>query len=172
MHIEQLDIWGDGGPKPWVRDATDRWAHLLVRAALIYLGHFTVSPISRTETEILFLLFIEDGEKSEPALLADRLHVSRQTMTGLLDRLESAGYVSRHAHETDRRRKVVRLTDEGLRVVRTVGGRALRRDAGLIATFPKREVSDTLALMERLCDKVEAWTAEHPFNSAERGDDR
>ena len=163
MHIEQLNIWGDDDPKPWVRDATDRWARLLVRAALIYLDLFSASPVSRTETEILFLLFIEDGEKSEPARLADRLHVSRQTMTGLLDRLEERGHVARRAHPTDRRRKVVRLTDEGLRLVRQVGARALRRDAGLVATFPREEVSETLGLMERLCAKVEDWNREHPI---------
>ena len=58
MHIEDLEIWSKDPPAPWVRDAADRWARLLVRAALIYLGHFSASPISRTETEILFLLFV------------------------------------------------------------------------------------------------------------------
>lgn len=168
MHIGKLEIWGKDSPAPWVRDATNRWIHLLVRSSLIYLDLFSASPISRTETEILGLLFLEDGERSEPALLADRLHVSRQSMTGLLDRLENAGFVTRGAHETDRRRKVVRLTDKGLRLVRMVAGRALRRDAGLIAKFPKQEVSDTLGLVERLCDKVEAWAAEHPFDTAEQ----
>ena len=169
MHIEQLQIWGDDAPDAWVRVATNRWARLLVHAALIYLGIFEASPISRTETEILFLLFVEEGERSEPAVLADRLHVSRQTMTGLLDRLESDRFVLRRAHPTDRRRKVVRLTDQGLRLVRDVGSRALRRDAGLLATFPKGEVADTLDLMERLCGKVEQWTREQPLGTSENG---
>ena len=172
MHIEKLEIWGKDSPKPWVCDAANRWAHLLVRSALIYLDLFSASPLSRTETEILYLLFLEDGERSEPALLADRLHVSRQSMTGLLDRLENAGFVSRNAHETDRRRKVVRLTAEGLRLVQTVAERALRRDAALIAKFPKQEVSDTLGLMEDICDKVEAWVVNHPFDAAERRKNR
>jgi DNA-binding MarR family transcriptional regulator len=172
MHIEKLDIWGKDSPKPWVCDAANRWAHLLVRSALIYMDLFSASPLSRTETEILYLLFLEDGERSEPALLADRLHVSRQSMTGLLDRLESAGYVSRGAHETDRRRKVVRLTDKGLHLLRTVAEKTLRRDAELIAKFPKQEVADTLGLMERICDKIETWAADHPFDAAERRKNR
>ena len=172
MHIEKLEIWGENAPEPWVRDATDRWTHLLLRAARIYMDLFSASPISRTETEILALLFLEDGERSEPALLADRLHVSRQSMTGLLDRLESAGFVSRCAHETDRRRKVVRLTDKGLRLVQTVAERALRRDAGLIATFPKQKISNTLRLVERMCDKIEEWAADHPFDATQRRKNR
>lgn len=172
MHIEQLDIWGKDAPAPWVRDATNRWTRLLVRSALIYMDLFSASPLSRTETEILVLLFLADGERSEPALLADRLHVSRQSMTGLLDRLENAGFVSRGAHETDRRRKVIRLTGKGIRLVRTVAERTVRRDAGLIATFPEREVSGTLGLVESLCDKVEAWAADHPLGAAERRKDR
>ena len=172
MHIEKMKIWGKDSPEPWVCNATNRWAHLLVRSALIYMDLFSASPLSRTETEILYLLFLEDGERSEPALLADRLHVSRQSMTGLLDRLESAGFVSRGAHETDRRRKVVRLTDKGLDLVRMVAERTLRRDAGLIAKFPKQEVVDTLGLMERICDKIEAWAADHPFDTTERRKNR
>lgn len=172
MRIEQLDIWDKASPAPWVRDATGRWANLLVRSALIYMDLFSASPLSRTQTEILYFLFLEDGERSEPALLADRLHVSRQSMTGLLDQLEGGGFVSRDAHETDRRRKVVRLTSKGLRLVRTIAKRTLRRDAGLIAAFPKREVLDTLGLVERLCDKVEAWAADHPLNTAGRIKDR
>lgn len=165
MHIEKLEIWGKDAPKPWVRDATNRWTHLLVRSARIYMDHFSASPLSRTETEILALLFLEDGERSEPSLLADRLHISRQSMTGLLDRLENAGFVSRNAHETDRRRKVVRLTTEGLRLVQTVAERALRRDAELIAKFPKQDVVGTLGLMEDICDKIETWANDHPLRS-------
>lgn len=172
MKIEKLEIWGKDAPEPWVRGATERWTHLLVRSALIYMDLFAASPISRVETEILVLLFLQDGERSEPARLADRLHVSRQAMTGLLDRLEGAGFVSRGAHETDRRRKVIRLTTKGVNLVRTVAARTMRRDAELIAMFPEREVSDTLGLMERLCGKVEAWAAGHPFGEAERRKER
>lgn len=170
MNIEKLEIWGKEAPEAWVRGATTRWTRLLVRSALIYMDLFSASPLSRTETEILVLLFLEDG--SEPARLADRLRVSRQSMTGLLDRLENAGCVSREAHETDRRRKVVRLTAKGLEIVRTVASRTMRRDAELIATFPEREVADTLDVMERLCGKVEAWAAGHPFGAEKRGKER
>lgn len=172
MKIEKLHIWDKAAPEPWVRGATKRWTHLLVRSALIYMDLFSASPLSRTETEILVLLFLEDGERSEPARLASRLRVSRQSMTGLLDRLESAGFVSRGAHESDRRRKVIRLTGEGLRLVRTVASRTMRRDAELIAMFPRREVADTLGMMERLCDKVEAWAADHPFEAGKRRKNR
>ena len=80
--------------------------------------------------------------------------------------------MSRGAHETDRRRKVVRLTDKGLHLLRTVAERTLRRDAGLIAKFPKQEVVDTLGLMERICDKIETWAADHPLEAAERRKNR
>lgn len=168
MKIEKLEIWGKDAPEPWIRGAIERWTHLLVRATRIYMDLFSASPLSRTETEILVLLFLEDGERSEPARLATRLHVSRQSMTGLLDRLESAGFVSRGAHESDRRRKVIRLTSEGLRFVRMLASQTMRRDAELIAMFPQREVADTLGTMERLCDKVEAWAADHPLGTGER----
>ena len=48
----------------------------------------------------------------------------------------------------------------------------LRRDAELIAKFPKQDVVDTLGLMERICDKIEVWAADHPLDAAERGKSR
>ena len=148
MEIEKLGIWGRNPPAAWVRGAADRWAALLMRGAFLYLSVYDASPFPRTETEILFLLLLSEGEKSEPAVLAERLRVSRQTMTGLLDKLEAAGCVTRTDHPTDRRRKVVRLAPAGLDLARELFAAILRRDAALIATFDREKTVETLDTME------------------------
>jgi DNA-binding MarR family transcriptional regulator len=52
--------------------------------------------------------------------LAHAARVSRGSMTGLVDRLESAGFVRRIHDTADRRRIFVELSDEGLRRALTV----------------------------------------------------
>lgn len=52
-----------------------------------------------------------------PRELADRLGLTPSTVTSLLDRLETVGFVERSAHPTDRRMTVVSLTALGEEVV-------------------------------------------------------
>ena len=47
--------------------------------------------------------------------LADALGVSARNVTGLVDALESTGFVARRAHPTDRRATLVSFTDHGAR---------------------------------------------------------
>ena len=64
----------------------------------------------------LFLVLDEvmlNPEGLEPTALADALGIPKQTVTGLLDRLERAGYVRRERSGADRRRTRVFLLPEG-----------------------------------------------------------
>lgn len=54
----------------------------------------------------------EQGKPLRPSDLRDLLHITTGSTTGLIDRLESHGYVRRQPHPTDRRSSFVAL-DEG-----------------------------------------------------------
>ena len=62
----------------------------------------------------LIVLNRDPREEFTPSDLAERVGVTRATMTGLLDTLARDGWVERVQHGGDRRRVVVRLTQEGL----------------------------------------------------------
>lgn len=49
--------------------------------------------------------------------LAERLGVEAMTLSGLIDRLEGKGYVERQPDPSDRRAKLVSLTEAGTKVV-------------------------------------------------------
>jgi DNA-binding MarR family transcriptional regulator len=159
MKVEELDIWGAKPPAKWVREAAGRWGDLVERAALLFMDLLASSPLPRTETEILGALWREP-DAAEPAILAERLRVSRQSMTGLLDKLESGGYVARAGHPTDRRRTVVRLKPKGEALVRTFAGGILRREAALFASRPEAEVRATLSAFESILDLAANWMPE------------
>lgn len=52
-----------------------------------------------------------------PTAIADRLGMTTASVTGLLDRLATAGYLARSPNPRDRRSILVTLTDDGLRAV-------------------------------------------------------
>ncbi len=162
MDVEDLDIWRGSRTAAWARRAAERWALLMDRAAMLYMALFAASPLPRTETEILVLLW-RNPEGGEPAILADKLHVSRQSMTGILDKLETGGYAMRAPHATDRRRKNIRLTDKGREVVRLFVGGIYRREAALFERQPKGAVKNSLDELDRMLSLAESWAAECPI---------
>ncbi len=56
---------------------------------------------------------IRDQTEPTPASVANEVHLTRSTMTGLLDALESQGWVERTRSQTDRRKVVLVLTTAG-----------------------------------------------------------
>lgn len=67
--------------------------------------------LSPSAFNVLQSLANTPGQELEPCQLAHRLLVSRPSVTGLIDNLESKGLVARRDHPEDRRRVLVALTD-------------------------------------------------------------
>ncbi len=162
MEIDDLDVWGRNPPVAWAREAAERWASLAKRAALLYMDLFVVSPLPRTETEVLVLVW-ENPNDAEPARLAEMLRVSRQSMTGILDKLERDGFLKRTAHPTDRRRKILRLQSKGKALVCAFVRSILWREAVRFSADSERDVSETLDRLDSLFARTEAWNREHPL---------
>ena len=71
--------------------------------------------LTMAQLQVLFHLF---GSEGRPVgSLADEMNVRPATMTGLTDRLVGQGLAEREADPSDRRIVLVKLTDEGRRVV-------------------------------------------------------
>src|SRR3954451_22606411 len=59
-----------------------------------------------------------DSEPLRPSVIAERMMVTRATITGLLDSLEARGLVARQTHATDGRARQVAITAAGRRIAR------------------------------------------------------
>src|ERR1700694_2437414 len=108
--VDFIDRYPDASPK-----ATEaamnlvRTADLLVKRIADLVQPFGLSPASGVVLGIL-----ADAESPlPPNQIAERLIISRATVTGLLDSLERRGYVRRQPHSTDRRMLLIELTDAG-----------------------------------------------------------
>jgi DNA-binding MarR family transcriptional regulator len=87
-------------------------ADLLVKHIASLVQPFGLSPASG-----LVLSALADAESPMPPhKIAERLIISRATVTGLIDSLERRGYVRRCPHHSDRRMLLVEVTDTGRQV--------------------------------------------------------
>jgi MarR family 2-MHQ and catechol resistance regulon transcriptional repressor len=102
------------------RTATEAAMNLVRTADLLVkrIGELT-EQFGLTPSSGLALGILADAERAlPPHQIADRLIISRATVTGLLDSLEKRGYVRRLPHATDRRMLLIEITEAGRQVAR------------------------------------------------------
>ncbi|MEV5508695.1 MarR family winged helix-turn-helix transcriptional regulator [Streptomyces orinoci] len=73
--------------------------------------------VNETDLRCLEIL-MQETKEAAPKLLATRLGLTTGSTTTLLDRLEKAGYITRSPHPTDRRKTIVRATEQAERLGR------------------------------------------------------
>jgi DNA-binding MarR family transcriptional regulator len=99
------------------------------------------------------LLTVDSGYANTPGGIADRLNISRTTMTGVLDRLEAEGLIVRALDPADRRSFVVSLTEAGHTLIQQID--AARREP-FSQALAHLEEADLQALNQGLAALVEA----------------
>jgi len=106
-----------------------------------------------------------------PGELADALHLSPQTMAGILQRLELRGLVGRERDPHDKRSFVVRLTEAGTKA--EASAPQLLRDefTSQLERLPAWEQSQMLATLQRIAHMMHADDLEPmPFLPNERNE--
>jgi len=103
-----------------------------------------VTGLGVTETQAISYLAVH-GDRGQNALGSD-LGLTSSASTALVDRLERQGVAERYPHPSDRRRVLVRLTEQGEAV--------LARSRGWLATsfqsFPGEEPPQLAAALQRI----------------------
>ena len=75
------------------------------------------------------LAMLKDGEPLAMRVLSDSFMCDASNVTGLADRLEARGLVKRQDHPTDRRIKLIALTDDGAKLRDTILAEAMEVEA-------------------------------------------
>jgi DNA-binding MarR family transcriptional regulator len=127
-----------------------------VRSAIARAVLFNESVVARvgmssSEMQTLHLLRL-NGPLS-PGRLAELMDLSTGTVTGVLDRLERLGLVTRQRHPDDRRKILVTLDEAGLAA--TLAPYYVEKGdllAGAVAGCTEEEVLTVLAFFRRLND--------------------
>jgi DNA-binding MarR family transcriptional regulator len=101
--------------------------------------HFARHGTSQGRFVILVLLNRNPDQSLSPSALAEMSSVTRATVTGLLDGLESDGLVRRVPTASDRRSHSVCLTAKGKRFMNKMLPDHFRRMAGLMSNLNENE---------------------------------
>jgi DNA-binding MarR family transcriptional regulator len=91
--------------------------------------------------------------------LSDKLVVDRSNVTGLLDRMEKAGWVRREDDPDDRRIYRVSLTVSGRKLWEKVHPLYLDAVAEITAGLSGKQISDSVDLLSQLTRASTGWAA-------------
>lgn len=98
-----------------------------------------------------------------PAELADALHLHRSTITGILQRLESRGLITRVSHEQDGRRVHLRVTRAGARLnAPGAAGTVEEAVRRVLRQMNPRHRSITVAVLEHLASSLLSTAEDRP----------
>jgi len=98
----------------------------------------------------LIVMNREPDEEINPSSLAEKVGVTRATMTGLLDGLEQKGLVKRLAYPEDRRKVNIRLTETGRQVLDEMLPDYYSRVAKLMINLTENERQNLVSLLGKV----------------------
>ena len=82
--------------------------------------------------------------------------LTNPTVSGILQRLESKGFITYEAAEGDRRKKRIRITDRATDCHQHIRARFLETEALLASAMSPEELTTLLELMDRMIEKLDA----------------
>jgi MarR family transcriptional regulator, organic hydroperoxide resistance regulator len=95
-----------------------------------------LDELGLTYTQYIALVALGDGDDQTVGELGDKLFLESNTLTPILKKLESLGFVERRRDPADERQVRLKLTAAGRRLVDKDPGRALFDATGLGDEFP------------------------------------
>ena len=110
-----------------------------------------VQPFDLTPSSGLVLAILADfGEPLPPNKIAERLIISRASVTSLIDSLERRRYVRRAPHSTDRRMLLIELTDTGRQVAHDFRLLVHQNQKGWLAVLNEQEKTQLIDTLHRI----------------------
>ena len=112
--------------------------------------YLATQGISRGKFTVLSLLHDKFDAGMLPHELAERAGVSRATITGLLDGLARQGFIFRVEHASDRRMRIIRLTEAGRNFLEEVFPNHLQRVIKTMSCLDEKELNELTRLLVKL----------------------
>jgi DNA-binding MarR family transcriptional regulator len=139
------------------RSATECAMNLVLTADLIQtriarlLREFDLTPSSG-----LALSTLADADAPlPPNQIAERMILTRATITGLVDSLERRDYVTREPHPSDRRMHLVQITPEGRRIASEFRTVVHSHQSQWFDVLNEKQRSTLLKLLEPLQERLQ-----------------
>jgi DNA-binding MarR family transcriptional regulator len=129
-----------------------------------------LQSLGLTQAQWRAIVHLSRSEGMTQAALAESLEIQPITLTRLIDRMESAGWVERRTHPLDRRALQLYLTPQSQPILAEMHARATDTLSEALRGIAPRAQREALATLERMKHNLVA--AEHAVTSTDTGPPR
>jgi DNA-binding MarR family transcriptional regulator len=137
-------------PAPEGYRLQDQVGFILRRAHQRHVSIFAARIADLTPPQFAALARLRDIGETSQNQLGTLIAMDAATVKGVIDRLSARGLVELGKHDADKRRLMVRLTEEGRRVVEDLIPRAEQITAETLAPLSPREAATLVKLLARI----------------------
>ena len=132
--------------------------HLIRRAQQIAVGIFSecLSEADITPVQFAILNALRDTPGIDQVTLAKRVAFDPATSGSVIGRLEAKGWLVRQSHATDRRRKLLVITSQGIDALANMQAAVAEVQARILAPLTPDEQKQFVDLLARLVAGHEA----------------
>jgi DNA-binding MarR family transcriptional regulator len=114
-------------------------------------------PYGLTDAQFDILMILEtqsDQGRLNQTELGHMLLVNRSNVTGLIDRMENAGWVKRSPDSEDRRINLVEITDNGRKILESTKNLYIKKIGEITSVLSHHEKILLVEILERIRKKI------------------
>lgn len=116
--------------------------------------HLLKYNLTSSQQEILFYLGFHEGEPIHQREIEKWFHLKNPTVTGILNRLEEKGFIVRKTGESDKRFRIIELTDKSRCLMQEMREEMQQMDERIYSCMTKEERSQLSGLLERILNSL------------------
>ena len=124
-------------------------SHLLPNL-IRHMYPFVFEPIELPPSQVLALCILCEKGSCRLGELSHEMHNSAPTASGIVDRLESGGYVKRREDEDDRRVTHILATEKGKKIAEQFRGNIRERWQFILSKLSESDGEEVLKVLQRI----------------------
>ena len=155
-----MSIYREMGFTPQKEHASEAALYNIARTFTLlnrlFQRHYARFDLTPAKLNVLMLVKHVGGDEGLPQReIAKRLIISGSDVTGLIDRLEREGLLTRRGASSDRRVKLITITPKGSALLDTLWPAHIERAEQAMSSLSKREQGQLIGLLTKLRAKLQ-----------------
>lgn len=155
-----MSIYQEMGFRPERKNTSEAALYNVVRTFTLlnrlFQRHYAQFDLTPAKLNVLMLVKHVGGEDGLPQReIAKRLIISGSDVTGLIDRLEKDGLLTRRGASTDRRVKLIEITQKGSALLDKLWPAHIEEVERVMSPLSKREQEQLIALLTKVRVKLQ-----------------
>ena len=120
------------------------------------------AALDLTGSQSFFLRYLTENDEVYPKDLEQRFHLSHPTVSGILQRLESKGFITMEASEHDRRCKRIRPTEKAIVRQKEVCKSFAAMEQVMVQEMSEEDIQTLIRLLDMAAENLKKTEQEEP----------